>query len=82
MPARPSHIPHNVERSALQKLRATQGLPLAQLHPAGLQTVVKMVAKGWIERKPDTCGATRYFITLAGEAALEAKIPGYKAKPD
>jgi hypothetical protein len=82
VPARPSHLPHNLERTALQKLRATQGLPLAQLHPAGLQTVVKMVAKGWIERKPDARGATRYCITPAGEAALKAKIPGHKAKPD
>jgi hypothetical protein len=35
MPARPSHIPHNTERTALQKMSATRGLSSAQLHPAG-----------------------------------------------
>jgi hypothetical protein len=74
MPARPSHLPHNRERTALQQLRATPGLPLAKLHPAGKQTIAGMVAKGWIERQVDGAGA-RYCITPAGEAALKAKIP-------
>jgi hypothetical protein len=75
MPARPSHLPHNRERTALQQLRATPGLPLAKLHPAGKQTISGMVAKGWIERRSDGRGSTGYSITPAGEAALMAKIP-------
>jgi hypothetical protein len=75
MPARPSHLPQNVERSALQKLRATQGLASAQLHPAGKGTIAKMVEKGWIESQLDARAGTRYCITPAGEAALKAKIP-------
>ena len=76
MPPRPSHIPHNLERTALQKLSAAQGLPLAQLHPAGPQTVARMLEKGWIERQPDDGANIRYCITSAGQAALKAKIPG------
>jgi hypothetical protein len=45
MPPRPRHIPHNIERTALQKMSATQGLTLAQLHPAGEKTIAGMVAK-------------------------------------
>jgi hypothetical protein len=75
MPARPSHLPHNRERTALQQLRATPGLPLAKLHPAGKQTISGMVAKGWIERRSDGRGSTGYSITPADEAALMAKIP-------
>jgi len=75
MPPRPSHLPHNLERSALQKLSAAQGLPLAQLHPAGPQTIARMLEKGWIERQLDPGVSTRYRITPAGEAALKAKIP-------
>ena len=75
MPPRPSHLPHNLERTALQKMSATQGLPLAQLHPAGKQTIARMLAKGWIEGQLNAGGGTRYCITPAGEAALKAKIP-------
>ena len=75
MPPRLSHLPHNLERTALQKLSATWGLLLAQLHPAGKQTVAGMEAKGWIEKQSDVGGRTRYCITPAGEAALKAKIP-------
>jgi hypothetical protein len=77
MPARASHIPHNLERSTLQKMSATGGLPSAQLHPAGKQTIAGMLAKGWIERGADGRGGTGYYITPAGEAALKAKIPDY-----
>jgi DNA-binding PadR family transcriptional regulator len=76
-----SHLPHNLERTALQKMSATQGLPLAQLHPAGIQTIARMVAKGWIERQLDARAGARYCITPAGEAALKAKIPAGQAKP-
>jgi hypothetical protein len=75
MPPRPSHLPHNLERTALQKLCATQGLLLAQLHPAGPQTIARMLEKGWIERQSDNIGGTRYCITPAGKAALKAKLP-------
>jgi hypothetical protein len=75
MPPRASHLPHNSERSALQRLRATPGLPLEKLHPAGKQTVAGMLAKGWIETQLDAGSGARYCITPAGEAALKAKIP-------
>ena len=75
MPARPSHIPHNLERTTLQKMSATRGLPSSQLHPAGKETIAGMIAKGWIEMCSDGRGGTGYSITPAGEAALKAKIP-------
>jgi hypothetical protein len=56
----------------MQKLRAGQQLPLNKLHPAGRLTVVKMVAKGWIEGPLD--GGT-YRLTDAGASALRATIP-------
>jgi hypothetical protein len=56
MPARPSHIPHSSERSALQRMSATKGLPIEKLHPSGKQTVASMMAKGWIERHSDEKG--------------------------
>lgn len=76
MPARPSHIPHNGERTILQKLRETPALPLAKLQPAGRQTIAGMVAKGWIEQQLDARAVARFSITPAGEAAFKAKIPG------
>jgi DNA-binding PadR family transcriptional regulator len=75
MPSRPSHLPHNLQRSALQKMITTQGLSSAQLYPAGKQTVAGMVANGWIEMQMDANGGARYRITPDGEAALKAKIP-------
>ena len=72
MPARASHIPHNTERTALQKMSVVRGLSLEHLHPAGKRTISGMVAKGWIERQPD--GRT-YCITPSGAAALKATIP-------
>jgi len=71
VPSRPSHLPHYAERAALQKLRATPGLPAPHLMPAGPKTIAKMAAKGWIELQ----GGARYCITPAGEAALKAVIP-------
>ena len=73
MPARPAHLPHYVERTALQKLRATSDLPATHLMPAGQKTLANMVQKGWIT--PSAGGATRYRITPAGETALKAEIP-------
>jgi hypothetical protein len=73
MPARPSHIPHATERTALQKMSHTRGLRPEQMHPAGKQMIAGMFAKGWIEKQPD--GRT-YCITPAGDVALRAIIPG------
>jgi hypothetical protein len=72
MPARPSHLPHATERTALQKMSLTKGLRAEQLHPAGTQTIAGMLRKGWIEKQPD--GRT-YCITAAGDAAFRAVIP-------
>ena len=72
MPPRPHHIPHATERTALQKMSRTRGLPPVQLHPAGRVIIAGMLAKGWIEKQPD--GRT-YCITPAGDAALRAVIP-------
>jgi len=38
MPTRASHLPHYVERTALQKLRATPALLALHLMPAGPKT--------------------------------------------
>jgi hypothetical protein len=53
MPARPPHIPHATERTALQRMSLTRGLPPERLHPAGKQVIAGMQAKGWIEKQPD-----------------------------
>lgn len=79
MPSRASHLPHYVERAALQKLRASPGLPAPHLMPAGPKTISKMTAKGWIAPQPG--GTTRYCITPAGEAALKAEIPVSRNTP-
>ena len=47
MPPRPSCIPHNAERTALQKMSPTRGLTVERLLPAGPRTIAGMVAKGW-----------------------------------
>jgi hypothetical protein len=75
MPARPSHIPHSVERTTLQRMSATTGLPVEKLHPSGKQTVASMLTKGWIERRSDDQGRAVYCITAAGQEALKAPIP-------
>jgi hypothetical protein len=75
MPARPSHIPHAMERSTLQRMSPTVGMPSEKLHPAGKQIIAKMVAKGWIERQSDARGRHVYCITVTGLEALKAPIP-------
>jgi hypothetical protein len=75
MPARSSHIPHNLERSALQKMSATHALPAKQMHPAGKSTIAGMLAKGWIKTQMVGGGGASYLITPKGEAALKAIIP-------
>jgi hypothetical protein len=74
MPPRPRHLPHNLERTALQRLSVGRALPFAKLHPAGPQTVAGMLTKGWIEKQLDA-GSVSYRITPAGEAALKARLP-------
>jgi hypothetical protein len=73
MPIRASHLPHYVERTVLQKLRATPGLLALHLMPAGPKTLSKMVEKTWIA--PLAGSPVRYCITPEGEAALKAEIP-------
>jgi hypothetical protein len=75
MPLRSSHIPQNLERTALQKMNATVWLLTKQLYPAGQVTLNGMIAKGWIEKRMDAKAGARYRVTPAGEAALKAKIP-------
>lgn len=70
MAPRQSHLPHSNERVALQRLRSGQRLSATMLHPAGRTTIEKMLGKGWI-RTSDS----RYEITPAGLAALQAQIP-------
>ena len=65
MPPRLSHLPHNLERTALQKLSATRGLLLAQLHPAGKQTVAGMEAKA----------GSRSSQTLVGARDIASRRP-------
>jgi hypothetical protein len=76
MPVRSSQIPHNLERTTLQKMNATEGLLVRQLYPAGQVTLDRMLAaKDWIEKQMDAKAGAKYRITPAGEAALKAKIP-------
>ncbi len=75
MPAPARHIPHNLERTTLQKMNATEGLLVRQLYPVGQGTLDRMIATGWIEKQMDAKAGARYRITPAGEAALKVKIP-------
>jgi hypothetical protein len=77
MPPRSSHIPHAIERSALQELISGRMLSSVELHPAGKETIAGMLSKGWIVSEADSKGV-RYRITAAGEAAFRAKIPSSK----
>ncbi|MDO8398096.1 MAG: hypothetical protein Q7T45_09780 [Bradyrhizobium sp.] len=73
MAQRPPHIPHNVERTALQNMQGSKWLPEAALYPAKTNTIATMLAKGWIEKQAGPY--PKYRITAAGEAALKANIP-------
>ncbi|OYU91685.1 hypothetical protein E0H22_20425 [Rhodopseudomonas boonkerdii] len=73
MPSRAPHLPHYVERTALQKLRAAPDLPATHLLPAGQKTLANMLQKGWIESSAGSM--PRYRITPEGETALKAEIP-------
>jgi hypothetical protein len=63
MATRPSHIPNSGERTALQKLRAIPGLPLAKLDPVGKQTIAGLLAKGWIVKHVDVREGPLYRIS-------------------
>jgi len=72
VPARARHLPTTSEREALQRLRASGEMTLKAIGPASHRTILKMIAKGWIERASESLA---YRITPDGEAALRAKIP-------
>jgi DNA-binding IclR family transcriptional regulator len=72
VPARPSHLPTNSERDALQRLRASGEMTLKAIGPTSHRVVLKMMAKGWVEHGSE--GRT-YRITPDGNAALRAKMP-------
>ena len=65
MPSRPSHLPHNVERTALQKMSATHGLLAAQLHPAGDADYRRNGRKG-LDREANRCRRRREVSHHAG----------------
>jgi hypothetical protein len=77
MPARASHLPSHVERRALQELRSRGELSARNLLPTGQQSILKMMAKGWVENGGS---AGTYRITPAGEAALRAQLPMRRSK--
>jgi hypothetical protein len=64
-----------MERTTLQRMSPTEGLPIEKLHPSGKHTIASMTAKGWIERRSDDYGHAVYCITPAGQEALKAPIP-------
>ena len=75
MPLRPSHLPHNLERSALQKLNAEWALASSKVHPAGKKTIAGKLAKGCIKEQMVGDQGASYVISPEGDAALKAKIP-------
>jgi hypothetical protein len=77
MPARASHLPSYIERRALQELRSRGELSARNLLPTGQQSILKIMAKGWIENGSST---GTYRITPAGEAALRAQLPMHRGK--
>ena len=56
----------------MQKLAAHGELSTRSLEPTGQRTILKMAAKGWVER--GGLGGT-YRITSAGDRALRAQLP-------
>ena len=72
MPARASHLATNSERDALQRPRISGEMTLKAIGPTTHRTVLKMMAKGWVERGSD---GRMYRITPDGDAALRAKMP-------
>ncbi|WP_146690620.1 hypothetical protein [Bradyrhizobium canariense] len=56
----------------MQKLRTGGELSGKNLEPTSHRMILKMTAKGWVERGS---ASGRYRITPAGEAALRAQLP-------
>jgi hypothetical protein len=78
MPARDKHLPTHRERIVLQRLRVRDELSAKDLEPSTHRTILRLMAKGWIERGSS---AGRYRITSAGNEAMRAPLPdGLKAK--
>jgi hypothetical protein len=79
MPTRASHLPSYIERRALQELRSRGELSARNLLPTGQgqQTIIKMMAKGWIESGGST---VTYRLTPTGEVALRAQLPMHRSK--
>jgi len=73
MPARPSHIPHNLG-DHLAKNECERGAASETTLSGEPGDTRRNVAKGWIEKQMDANRGSRYRITLAGEAALKAKF--------
>jgi hypothetical protein len=69
MPRRAGHLPTHHERTVMLKMRALGQLPVRE---AASRTIVKMIAKGWIERDRSK---DAFRVTAAGEAALKAELP-------
>jgi hypothetical protein len=74
MPARQKNLPSYVERTALQRLHPGEELSARDLEPTTARTILKLLAKGWIELGSSS---GRYRITPAGDAALSAPLPLY-----
>jgi hypothetical protein len=72
MPAREKHLPTHLERTALQALRAGSELSARELEPTTRRTILKLMAKGWIERGSSS---RLYRITPVGEDALRIQLP-------
>ena len=49
MPPRPKDIPHNIERTALEKMTEGCWLATADLYPSSTVTIEGMFNKGWID---------------------------------
>jgi hypothetical protein len=62
MPARSSHIPHNRERSALQKMSADQGLPLSEHNCRNASQGLDQEANGYQPR----CKVSHYACSRSG----------------
>jgi hypothetical protein len=71
MPARASHLPTHIERTALQKLRERGELSERGLEPTALPTITKMKTKGRIERGR---GGDTYRITPTDEESLRTPM--------
>jgi hypothetical protein len=59
----------------LQLMVGGAWLPAASLHLAGPSTIVRLLGKGWMERKQNASFGWAYRITKFGRAAIEAPVP-------